>query len=96
MEKEEDKLGKTTLLLILIAISIQRYLLKSDLHSEIAIVMIVPIISIVLLLIIHITHPDDLTYKKGIEKLLIWSIIISLILFMLTCYFKNLSEIYRH
>jgi glycerol uptake facilitator-like aquaporin len=95
-EKEQDKLGKTILLLILIAISMQRYLFNSEINSHIALVTIVPGTIIILLLIINITHPDNSTYKKGIKMLLIFSIVILLILSMLTCYFTKLSEAYNH
>jgi len=95
MEKEVSRLLKTILLLFFIGISIQRYLLNSDLHYEIAIVMIVPITIITLLLIIDITHPDDSMYKTVIRRLLIWTIVISIILFMLCSYFIKLSKVYR-
>lgn len=90
------KLSKTILLLVLIAISIQTYLLNGESHSEEAIALVVPITIDVLLILIYATHTENSEYRKVIKNLLICCLIISAIYFMLFSYTMQLGKAFKN
>ena len=91
-----DKLTKTIFLLILIAISMQTYLINGESHSSRTIALAVPLIINTLLIIIYINQTDNSTYKKSIKNLLISCLIISAIYFVLFGYIMQLGKAFKN
>lgn len=90
------KLTKTIILLILIAISMQSYLLNSEDYSETTVALAVPIIINILLTVIYLCHPDDSEYTIGLEKILIYCAIISAIYCAIILYGMQLGKAYKN
>jgi len=91
-----DKLTKTLFLLILIAISIQTYLLNEESHSQEATALVVPISINVLLVLIYICNPDKLEYRNVIANVLIGWLIISSIWIMFFLYVVQLGKAFKN
>jgi len=91
-----DKITKTIFLLILIAISIQTYLLNGESHSEGFILFAVPITINILLVAIYISHKDNSSYKNLIENILMYSLIISVMYFAIFGYIFQLGKNFRN
>lgn len=91
-----DKLTKTHFLLILIAISMQTYLLNGERHSEEAILFVVPITINILLFLIYITHKENSEYNDSIKTILRYSLIISAIYFVVFGYLFQLGKAFKN
>lgn len=91
-----DKITKTSFLLILIAISLQRYLIKSERHSDVVMFFAVPITINILLFLIYITHKGNSSYKNSIEKILMYCLIISAIYFVIFGYIIQLGKAFKN
>lgn len=91
-----DKITKTVFLLILIAISLQRYLMNSGWHSDEIMFFAVPITINVLLLVIYITQKGSTSYKNSIEDILMYSLIITTVYFVIFGYLLQLGKAFRN
>ncbi|MEZ0130318.1 hypothetical protein AB9T88_11355 [Flavobacterium sp. LBUM151] len=90
------KLTITFMLLIFIAISMQIYLLNNENYSETTVALAVPITINALLIIIYLCHPEDSEYTIGLEKIFIYSVIISAIYCAVFLYGMQLGKAYKN
>lgn len=91
-----DKTTKTTFLLILIAISIQTYLLNGEGHSDEFIFFAVPITINILLVAIYASPQENKSYKDSIKNILRFSLIISVIYFVIFGYIFQLGKNFKN
>lgn len=91
-----EKSTNTTILLLLIAISMQFYLSNHDGLSEKTVCLTVPIMINILLFLIWISHQDDSEYGKAIEKNFTYFGIISGIYCAFFLYMMALGGAYKN